>query len=198
MINFSIYRNSTKFLTEQKLAKFLVDRIDPSIIHNQPINNTRTRPDFRSDQLKFIVQFDGFRHYSDPKQILKDLQDDELFLSLKYTIIRIPYFVQLDEVIIKKLFGIYTTNLIPISDFPHGFISNKALLPASFCELGIIRFINDLEFYSEIKNTILDSLTAFILEKEESALVIPPSIKYLFTDKLFLTSKIKNFYFIKS
>lgn len=188
MINFSDYRNNNTYLTEQKLAKFLSERIDPNIIHNQPINNTRTKPDFRSEKFKIIIQFDGFRHYSDPKQILKDMQDNTLFLSLNYQIIRIPYFIQLDELIIYKLFGNYTNNIASLSNFPHGFVSNKALLPANFCELGLARFLHELEFYSEIKETIINSLAIFALEKKEWALIIPPSIKYLFDNNFILST----------
>ncbi|GHT41766.1 hypothetical protein FACS189443_3990 [Planctomycetales bacterium] len=52
-----------------------------------------------------IVEFDGAQHYTKPTQIRKDDERDEYHKSLGYTVVRIPYFIQLTKKAVKTLFG---------------------------------------------------------------------------------------------
>ena len=92
-----------------------------------------------------------------------------------YTIIRIPYFVQLSTIVIKELFH---KTYSMTQEYPHGFISEKALLPSDFCEMGIGRFINDLNRFSYIQRDIIKSLVDRVDEADQILLVLPPHLLY--------------------
>lgn len=162
------------YLTETTLGPTLKDLFNEDFIHNKKFGNFR--PDYRSDSLKLIVEFDGYRHYSSSSNIVKDYQKDREFKNLGYKIVRIPYFVQLDSKIIKLLFDL---NKEINNVYPHGFIDSKALLPADFCELGVNRFEDDLNItFKVIKNDITSSLKDKIKTLDKN-IVLPPSLFYL-------------------
>lgn len=66
----------------------------------------RSRPDYRSEQLKMIIEFDGIQHYTKPDVIEKDYRLNEVYEKLGYKVVRIPYFIQLTNKAIKTLFGV--------------------------------------------------------------------------------------------
>ena len=66
---------------------------------------SRKRPDYRSEELKLIIEFDGLPHYTSPLQILKDSERTRLYESYGYKVIRIPYFIQLSNEVVKELFN---------------------------------------------------------------------------------------------
>jgi len=115
----------------------------------------RNRPDFRIPELKLIIEFDGYRHFSDTKTIKADFLKDSTYESLGYKIIRIPYFIQMRAEVITGLFCEYLNidfkNSMEIeSKYPSGFISDKAMLPADYCELGIYVYNKHYHFYNKI------------------------------------------------
>ncbi|HQP37119.1 MAG TPA: hypothetical protein PLI95_18165 [Polyangiaceae bacterium] len=66
-----------------------------------------------------------------------------------------PYWVQLDTVMLQHWFGI---DAVIDQGFPHGFISTK-IFPASFCAMGILRFERELAALPEpVKAAVLRSL----------------------------------------
>lgn len=149
----------TNWLDEKKLGKTL-DIIFPDeiFIHDKavPHSGTRKRPDYRCENLKLIVEFDGSQHYNDVKWCYDDNEKDDTYIRMGYKIIRVPYFVQLSSDVIKQLFGI---DIDYKQIFPHGFIVDKnEVLPADFCSLGYERFLCDLKRFSYIKHDILASL----------------------------------------
>ncbi|ALY07085.1 hypothetical protein VmeM32_00096 [Vibrio phage vB_VmeM-32] len=173
------------YLTESKLGEIL-NEIFPNeqIIHNKSVpnsNNSRSRPDFRIESKKLIFEFDGYSHYNQTRVIKSDRIKDDDYSSLGYTVIRIPYFVQFDF----NLLEIY--NLTEIvencenlkSSYPHGFIDKKALLPCDFCEMGVKRFIGDLNKFHIQRTDIIDSIKNKIIEIGDINLVLPKSIQYL-------------------
>jgi hypothetical protein len=87
--------------------------------------------------------------------------------------------VQLDQKINKLLFNNIIGDFSNYFEFfPHGFISSNVVLPACFCELGIDKFINDLENnFNIVKADILNSLIYKIKSIGDSRLVIPRIIK---------------------
>ena len=167
------------YLTEKSLRNYLCDIYrDWDWIHDKAIkeSNIKNRLDYRNEQLKIIVEFDGYLHYTNTKTILSDYFKDEVYSKLSYNVIRIPYFVQLSTEVIKHLFKIeYKFE----QAYPHGFIDKKAILPSNFNELGIERFKNDLEKFSFIKNEIISSLRNKIEELKDIRLVLPRSLFYL-------------------
>ena len=78
-------------------------------IHDQPIGEIggkkrRIRPDYRSESLKLIVEFDGLQHYTNPVNILKDLNNTAIYEQGGYKVVRIPYFIQLTNEVVKSMF----------------------------------------------------------------------------------------------
>jgi len=153
------------YLTEKKLVNFLRKHLDVDGIHNKQFDRHRFRPDFVTHKHKLVVEFDGYLHYTKAKTAIDDYRKNEIINEAGYTIIRIPYFVQLDKKIMNLLFSQYMTE--PQYDYvlyQHGFIDKKAVLPADFCSLGISRFYDDLKIFDIISKDILASLS--IIEKE--------------------------------
>jgi len=151
----------TEDILEQRLKEtypnyeFIRDKIVP----NSGIKN---RPDFRNDELKLIYEFDGYSHYSDPKVILSDYKKYEVYKNMGYKIIRYPYFIQPEG-----------------SNYKHGFIDKKAMLPAYFCELGIKRFLNDMKCaeFNYARRDVINSLYEKETELKDINLVLPPSLQ---------------------
>ena len=100
-INESINKN---YLTEDKLGNYLkIIYPNEEFIHNKKIPDieSRIRPDYRCDNLKLIVEFDGYKHYTQYDKIITEHLKNKLYKKLGYGVIRIPYFVQLSKDIIK-------------------------------------------------------------------------------------------------
>ena len=66
----------------------------------------KKRPDYRSETLKIIVEFDGVHHYKNPDLIEKDIENTRLYESFGYKVVRIPYFIQLTNKAVKTLFDV--------------------------------------------------------------------------------------------
>ena len=66
----------------------------------------KIRPDYRCERLKLIVEFDGLPHYKNPNTIKKDEEKDKIYKDAGYKVVRIPYFIQLTNEVIEKLFGV--------------------------------------------------------------------------------------------
>jgi hypothetical protein len=88
----------------------------------------------------------------------------------------VPYFVQFSSDVITDLFAPYCHRFAPFNSFPHGFISDRALLPANFCELGLHRFKLDLERFSFLSADIVNSLRAKVDQLGDARFVVPPSM----------------------
>lgn len=168
------------FLTESSLKDYL-NLIYPNSewVHDkQFIKGRKVRPDYRSEDLKIIVEFDGYNHYTSASRILSDIENTKLYESLGYKVIRIPYFIQMSSIVIKCLFNV---EINIEQTFSHGFISNASsdLLPCDFNSLGIKRFENDLERFSYIKEDIVLSLKNKVSKLNDKRLVLPESLYYL-------------------
>ncbi len=159
-----------KYLTEDRLGDFLRRYFkEGEWIHDKCFLG-RNRPDYRNGFYKTIVEFDGYAHYTSSKRIVSDRLKDKLYQENGYNVVHIPYFVQLSEKTISKLFSL---NMEYEQEYPHGFIDSKCVLPADFCYLGIRRFLEDLETFSEIKREILISLVKKIEILKNKDLVVP-------------------------
>lgn len=133
----------------------------------------KKRPDYRSEKLKLIIEFDGMPHFQSPHQIRKDIEATELYISFGYKVVRLPYFIQLTNQAIEQLFGVTVNEQMFNPKIPSLGIEKGS--PASLCPAGIHRmaeiFINFPEQY-EINLTHLKSFNdeyltgASLLEEE--------------------------------
>jgi very-short-patch-repair endonuclease len=166
-----------EYLTEVLLGQFLRERVDETFVTNQPVRDLgrRFRPDYHSEAHKLVVEFDGDQHYRSSRVILGDVERDAFFTANGFRVIRIPYFVQLSRAVITHLFGDIADTRDDFLDFPHGFIASTVVMPADFCELGIVRFEDDLERFGYIAGAILQSLREAAAARGDWRTVYPPS-----------------------
>lgn len=145
------------FLDETMLGICLRDIFQKDFIHNKivPNSNLKTRPDYRNDELMLIVEFDGYKHYTDPSVIYRDSLKVKTYTAMGYKVVRIPYFIQLETRTIKILFGIdYQLK----QNFPHGFIVDDIVCPAGYCKAGADLYKQDKKRFANIWNEIEYSL----------------------------------------
>lgn len=117
----------------------------------------RNRPDYRSEELKLIVEFDGIPHYTKPDIIIRDINSTEIYEQLGYKVVRIPFFIQLTNKAVKTLFGVD----VNMSLFPEGYPSmgpNEQNTPAYMCHLGLERMASDFKRFPEQYETNIKAL----------------------------------------
>jgi hypothetical protein len=173
------------YLDELSLGRFLRERLDPETLYDVrvPSITRQFRPDYRSENHKLIVEFDGDQHYRSAKHVLEDKTRDKILIEAGYNVIRIPYFVQMTDPVIGLLFDNYISDRTSFKDFPHGFISSTVVFPADFCELGVARFLDDLTRFAVIRAEILASLERAVAARGDWQLVYPPSVRALLTSR---------------
>lgn len=170
--------NDPSYLDDKSLGRFLRERLDSELISDRRVPGLKRpfRPDHRSEKHKLIVEFDGYYHYEYASRAIDDEKKDQLLRGAGYKVVRVPYFVQMREPVIGELFGELVKDRTQFKDWPHGFITKEGLLPADFCELGIQRFLDDLDRFAYIRSDILGSLKRAAEEKGDWRLVYPPSL----------------------
>lgn len=166
------------FLTQERLYTILQNIYpDSTIIYNKSFPKSLYTPDFYIPELHILVEYDGNLHYCRPSNILSDARRDVWFSDKGIHTLRIPYFIQLNTRTIKDILGVdfeYT------QVYPHGFIDKKAVLPAEFSELGVERFLTQIDKYNYLKDDIRVSLEKKICELGDERLVINSVIKSYF------------------
>lgn len=75
------------------------DKTVPNLIVNGKLS--RIRPDYRSEKLKTIIEFDGLPHYQNPDVIKSDRKKDLIYKENGYKVVRVPYFIQLTKETVK-------------------------------------------------------------------------------------------------
>lgn len=111
----------------------------------------RYRPDARCENLSLIVEFDGVAHYQDQQVVLNDIQKDNYLANLGYKVVRIPYWIQLSNEMIKYFFDVdmpeemCTLNKSFYSLDIESFDLN--ICPGNMSEAGRVRFIDELNSY---------------------------------------------------
>lgn len=109
---------------------------------------SRKRPDYRSESLKLIVEFDGLPHYTNPLQIQTDIERTLLYTKYGYKVIRIPYFIQLTKEAIKTLFDIDVNFETFCQDVPSLTLGNNCT-PAFLCLDGIKRMAQEFKKFPD-------------------------------------------------
>ena len=117
----------------------------------------KMRPDYRSEELKLIIEFDGLQHYTKPDIIEKDIKNDELYKSFGYNVVRIPYFIQLTDKAVKTLFDIDVSEELFDESIPS--LSTKGEhSPAYLCPAGVKRMAEEFKKFPEQYKTNRDFL----------------------------------------
>lgn len=139
-----------EYLTEDMLGVFLSERFKKTPLKQYKINldNFNWRysgsriVDYYIYDINTIIEFDGYRHYTETNQILKDYEFNEYCYNNNLNLIRIPYFIQFnDSNIINHIFDGNDINMDVFNNYKSGFIDKKATLPNDFCIEGIYRFV---------------------------------------------------------
>ena len=119
----------------------------------------RKRPDYRSEQLKMIVEFDGLPHYTNPDIIKRDLESTALYERWGYTVIRIPYFIQITNSVAKQMFGVDCKETLFDEKTPSLGLHGRCT-PSYLCHKGIIRMAKEFLKYPEQYKVNIDNLKA--------------------------------------
>lgn len=114
------------------------------------VNNKvcRKRPDYRSEKLKIIVEFDGIQHYTMPDRIKNDVLSTKFYESLGYKVVRIPYFIQLTNKAVKYFFNVDVKEPL-FNENTHSMDKNDRNTPAFLCGAGVLRMIEEFKHHPE-------------------------------------------------
>jgi hypothetical protein len=117
----------------------------------------------------------GQDHYCNSLKIKKDQEKDEILHQHGIKCVRFPFWVQLDSQTALHYFQIRAE---VITDFPHGFITTT-YYPASFCELGIMRFEREL---GGLPSPVADAVVSSLRDRANEhgmEYVLPSRLQYL-------------------
>lgn len=124
------------------------------------------RPDYRSEKLKMIIEFDCLPHYKNPDVIINDEIKNTIYEEAGYKVIRIPYFIQLSNDVVEKLFGVKIKAELFDEKIP-SLRLNSRNTPAYLCPMGIRRMAIDFANISMHQYNI--NITALLKEVKEKA-----------------------------
>ena len=131
-------------------------------IHDKAIGNVngklyRSRPDYRSEKLKLIIEFDGLQHYTKPDIIQKDLINSALYKKFGYKVVRIPYFIQLTNQAVKTLFDVVVSEELFDETISSLGIEGQNT-PAYLCSAGVTRMAEEFKKFPEQYKANIDFL----------------------------------------
>lgn len=150
----NIKKGKEIWLTESRLKNILHELFPKQeIISNKQIiiSTKKFFPDYRIQSKKIIVEFQGCQHFTSSKIVYKDSIRKKLFENEGYTFIEIPYFIQLTENVIEKLFPMVDLKdfTLPFYPYPHGFVHPKSVVPGDFCIKGLDKYVELLSCYPD-------------------------------------------------
>lgn len=119
----------------------------------------RIRPDYRSETLKLIVEFDGLPHYTKPDVIEKDKKNQAIYEQYGYKVIRIPYFIQLSKAAVKQIFDVDVEDELFDESIPSLGINGQHS-PAFLCPAGIRRMAEEFMNFPKQYEVNLEALKA--------------------------------------
>lgn len=123
------------------------------------VNNSiiKSRPDYRSGELKMIIEFDGLQHYTKPDIIEKDIKNTRQYEKIGYKVVRIPYFIQLTNKAVKTLFGVTINEELFDEKIPSLGIKGQNT-PAYLCPAGLKRMAEEFRKFPEQYKTNVEFL----------------------------------------
>lgn len=139
---------SNSYITEETVIQCVSKLFGKSFILNR--FDAKDKLGFSPDiclirrNLKLVIEFDGVHHFTNNSVVERDIRQRKLASSNGFSLVRIPYFVQLDEAAIHAYLNIRVNK--PFNLFPHGFIEKKVILPGRFSTLGYMKFKGCLGF----------------------------------------------------
>ena len=139
-------------------------------VYNKKIDNLPedvkilSKPDYRSEKLKMIIEFDGIWHYSSPNDIERDLKNQKNYELLGYKVIRIPFFIQLTKEVVKTLFNVDVSFDLFKEGIPSIGIKCKNT-PAFLCPSGVVRMAIEFKRFKEQYNANVEYLEKINDEK---------------------------------
>ncbi len=130
-------------------------------VHDEALknHNSNKRPDYRSEKLKLIVEFDGIPHYTSPLIIKRDQENTEFYENLGYKVVRIPYFIQLTNDAVKKMFDVDVQEQLFDENIP-SLGQNNIGNPSFLCHEGIKRMAKDFALFPKQYQINLNALKA--------------------------------------
>lgn len=137
----------------------------------------RVRPDYRSESLKMIIEFDGLPHYTNPIQIRKDKERTLKYQKYGYKVIRIPYFIQLTKQVVKTLFNVNISYDLFNPNLPSLSITENCS-PAFLCIDGIKRMAEEFHRFPEQYKVNLHYLKS--IPKENQYLARADLLEYFY------------------
>lgn len=128
-------------------------------VHDKSIPNSghRIRPDYRCEDLKLLIEFDGLQHYQEPDKIRKDRENQAFYESLGYKVVRIPYFIQLTNDVVETMFGRKVDEPLFDPSVASMSISGRNT-PAFCCPSGLQRMAEEFHRYQQQYQVNLDFL----------------------------------------
>lgn len=117
-------------------------------IHDKVIDGIgcRIRPDYRCERLKLIIEFDGVQHYQKPDRIKADIENQKLYENNGYKVVRIPYFIQLSNSVVKIMFGRDVKETLFDDSVPSLGVKGRNT-PAYCCPAGLKRMAKEFRNY---------------------------------------------------
>lgn len=148
--------HAAKYVGLDQLLTRLFD-VDDWVQDKQIPNSGRHfRPDFRSETLKTIIEFEGLPHYQNPDMIIQDNRRRRFYESLHYGLVEIPYFYQLTQATAQHLFNtdkqqahLVNLDILPNIGYP-SFDRGLRNEPIYLCPIGIARVCHELDYQLEI------------------------------------------------
>lgn len=117
-------------------------------IHDKTISgiDRKIRPDYRCERLKLIIEFDGVQHYQKPDRIKADMENQKLYENNGYKVVRIPYFIQLSNSVVKSMFGRNVKEVLFDESIPSLGVESRNT-PAYCCPAGLKRMAREFHNY---------------------------------------------------
>lgn len=124
-------------------------------------------PDYRCEELKLVVEFDGKLHYTDHNTIMRDVRNEKIYKKEGYTVIRIPYFIQLTNDVVNTLFKQFSKFLSVNEPLFNPNISSlygecEGFGPAYTCASGFKRMVKVLKQFPQQYELLVTSLKRFV------------------------------------
>ncbi|MGI5059017.1 hypothetical protein [Treponema pectinovorum] len=118
----------------------------------------KIRPDYRSESLKLIIEFDGLPHYKNPAVIEKDYINQKIYEDNMYKVVIIRYFIQLSKEVVEKLFGVKVPDLLFDATIPSCCNSNTNGNCRSFYKKFFLsRSMRKTEIFKQIRKEYLEN-----------------------------------------
>jgi hypothetical protein len=167
-----------RFLTEQSLADALKKLSGPRWHGTQvqlPGSRYKWDAAYKAGRKLVLVDYDGDAHYCSSLRVKYDILKDREAHAAGHKVVRVPYWVQLDDRTLRYYFGL--PGHIDQA-FAHGFITTR-VFPASFCELGVERFRRELARLPRVVRAAVVSSIADRAREHGVKYVLPSKLKHL-------------------